>query len=312
MTDSTSAKTFKLSNGLRIFLSSLYIALFVLSAGDLNKSFEEIQNVLSDTSFLNQSGPGQLSLLSLIVGTLAAFLLPVGSLYMLISGLRGKNNPRWILISTVFTGSLILLTSLVIGLFVVQGYRNDTFVLGWKSFVHLYMSNSFAFGKPSVDSRELLITITVILIAVVSLVVLLTNKKTFLNPIAKKISLLLAPTSKKFAELWSPISKQLSSKPSNTQSGSFARTLVDVSFDRFIYIKVASLLYFVSLVLIGLFNAMLVLAVMVGLTLGDLAPESILLIPASFISSVLIVILMRLAFESGIALIKIAENTGKK
>jgi hypothetical protein len=87
---------------------------------------------------------------------------------------------------------------------------------------------------------------------------------------------------------------------------------LDVSFDKFIYIKVASLMYFIVLILIALFNVLLVVVVVFGVTLGSLEPEYILLIPASFIVSPLVIILTRLTFESGIALIKIAENTSKK
>jgi hypothetical protein len=314
MTDINTSKTFKLGNGLRIFISSLYIALFILSAGDLLRSFETIREVWNDTSFLDERGLGQPLVFSLIVATFSAILLPVGSLYLTISGFRGKHNSRWILVSTIFSSTLILLTVLVSILFAAQGFASGDFVLGWRSFVSLYLNNSYGYADFVLGSRELLITISTILVAVISLVVLLTNKKTFLTAFAKRISKFFAPVSKRIAELWAPLSKQLSSRSANkpSESESFARTILDVSFNKFIYIKVSSLLYFIFLALVGLFNALLVLAVMVGVTAGSVEPEYILLIPASFIVSILFVVLMRLAFESGIALIKIAENTSKK
>jgi hypothetical protein len=313
MTNINTAKTFKLGKGLRLLTSSLYLSLFILSFGDLLRSFEDIQSVLSNSSSFSGSGAGQPLMVSLFVATLTAVLLPVGSLYLAISGFVGKQNSLWILNSTIFSTGMIVITGLVILLFLSQGLNSDSFILGWRSFVSLYFNNA-AFGGSILGSREVLITVVTFLIAVISLVVLLANKKTFITPIAKKIATLFAPLSARIADLWSPVSKQLSSKSTNkpAESGAFARTLLDVSFDKFIYVKVSSLLYFLFLVSIGLFNALLVVAVMVGVTLGSLAPEYILLVPASFIGSILFVILMRLAFESGIALIKIAENTSKK
>lgn len=313
MTDISSTKKFKLGRGLRVFISSLYIALFILSAGDLLRSFENIGSVWGDTEFLNQTGAGSLIMASLFVGTLTAILLPIGSAYLAIAGFRGKQNNRWISISALFTTVLLLLAGLVNILFVAQGFYSDNFVLGWRSFVNLYFSNS-GYGDAMVGSREALITVVAILISVFSLIVLLTNKKTFLNPLAKKIATLFAPVSKRIADLWAPVSNQLSSKATTkpSEAGSFAKTLLDVSFNKFIYIKVSSLLYFIFLLLIALSNSLLVVVMVVGVTLGSVAPENILLIPVSFIASILVVILMRLAFESGIALIKIAENTSKQ
>ena len=311
-------KEFKISNGLRIFISSLYIALFILSAGDLFKNFADIQNFWN--SFYNfynldDSGIGSLLLIALVVSTLTAVLLPLGSLYLFITGFRGKRKSLWIVISTIFSASLLLITGFVSLLFVAQGFNSTSFIVGWKSFINLFFSNIYSdYGSTNLGTREILITAVTILIAMISLVVFLTKKATFLDPIAKRIAALFAPLTKRVAAVWSPASKQISSNAgtNRSESGTFAKTLLDVSFDKFIYIKVASLMYFIILALIALFNVLLVAVVVFGVTLGSLEPEYILLIPASFIVSPLVVILTRLTFESGIALIKIAENTAKK
>ena len=315
MTNATATKTFTLGNGLRFLIASLYITLFVLSTGDLLKNFEDIQNIWNNLYYLDQSGIAPLLLTALVVATVAAVLLPLGSLYLVITGFRGKQKFLWIVISTIFSSALLVITGFVSLLFVAQGFNSSSFIVGWKSFINLYFSNTYGeYGSTNLGTREVLITVVVVLIAVVSLAVFLTKKATFLDPIAKKIALLFAPLTKNIAELWSPASKQLSSKVGTkpSESGTFAKTLLDVSFDKFIYIKVASLMYFIVLMLIVLFNVLLVGVVVFGVTLGSLEPEYILLIPASFIVSPLVVILTRLTFESGIALIKIAENTAKK
>ena len=297
-------KEFKISNGLRIFISSLYISLFVLSTGDLIKNFEDIQSIWNNLYYLDQTGIAPLLLTALVVATVSAILLPLGSLYLVITGFRGKQQSLWLVISTIFSGALLVITGFVSLLFVAQGFNSPSFIVGWKSFINLYFSNTYGeYGGTNLGTREILVTAVTILIAIISLVVFLTKKASFLDPITKKI-----------AELWSPASKRLSSKVGTnpSESGTFAKTLLDVSFDKFIYIKVASLMYFIILALIALFNILLVVVVVFGVTLGSLEPEYILLIPASFIVSPLLVILTRLTFESGIALIKIAENTAKK
>lgn len=308
-------KEFKISNGLRIFISSLYIALFILSAGDLFKNFEDIQSIWNNLYYLDQSGIAPLLLTALVVATVTAILLPLGSLYLVITGFRGKQQSLWLVISTIFSSALLLITGFVSLLFVAQGFNSSSFIVGWKSFINLYFSNTYGeYGGTNLGTREVLITVVVVLIAVISLVVFLTKKATFLDPIAKKIASLFAPLTKRIAALWSPASKQFSSKVGTnpSESGTFAKTLLDVSFDKFIYIKVASLMYFIILALIAIFNVLLVVVVVFGVTLGSLEPEYILLIPASFIVSPIVIILTRLTFESGIALIKIAENTSKK
>jgi hypothetical protein len=312
MATSTSTKAFKIGNGLRISISSLYVALFILSAGDLFRNFEDIQSIWNNLSYLDQFGIGSLLLTSLIVATVITFLLPIGSLYLVITGFRGKNNSRWLLISTAFSGSLVVLTSFVAILFVAQGFYSDRFIVGWKSFINLYFSNS-GYGSAILGSREVLITAVTVILAVISLAVTLTKQTTFLAPVAKKIATWFSPITKRITQLWAPAGKQLSSKVGTkpSESGTFAKALLDVSFDKFIFIKVASLMYFIVLVLIGLFNILLVVLVVFGITLGSVEPEYILLIPASFLVSPLVIILTRLAFESGIALIKVAENTSK-
>jgi hypothetical protein len=314
MTNATTTKPFTLGNGLRFLIASLYIALFILSAGDLFKNFEDIQSIWNNLYYLDQSGIAPLLLTALVVATVAAVLLPLGSLYLVIIGFRGKQNSLWILISTIFSGALLLVTGFVSLLFVVQGFNSPSFIVGWKSFINLYFSNTYGeYGGTNLGTREVLITVVVVLIAVISLAVFLTKKATFLDPLGKKIASLFSPISKRIADLWLPASKQFSSKEGTkaSESGTFAKTLLDVSFDKFIYIKVASLMYFIVLILIALFNVLLVVVVVFGVTLGSLEPEYILLIPASFIVSPLVIILTRLTFESGIALIKIAENTSK-
>lgn len=84
-----------------------------------------------------------------------------------------------------------------------------------------------------------------------------------------------------------------------------------MSFDNFIYVKVAGFVYLILLLLIGLVNTVLVLYLVVAIAADNLGIEFLLLIPASFIASMLLIIIARLSLESGVALIKIAENTKK-
>ena len=112
----------------------------------------------------------------------------------------------------------------------------------------------------------------------------------------------------------------------------FFKALFDFKFEEFIYIKVARFLYLISVIVTGIATvALMVLSVWefiqglfltggfeyygpdyFGYFMGSAGWPIVGLFFGSPVAGLLSVILMRLAFESGIALVAIAENTKKK
>lgn len=90
----------------------------------------------------------------------------------------------------------------------------------------------------------------------------------------------------------------------------FIADLFDASLDKFISRKVSGVLYIITAWLIVAATALTELALLIQLTQGQqyFAVLGIVFIP---IAALLVLILVRMAFESGIALIVIAENTKK-
>jgi len=112
----------------------------------------------------------------------------------------------------------------------------------------------------------------------------------------------------------------------------FIKALFDFKFEEFIYIKVARFLYLISVIVTGLATvALMILSIWgfiqglflsggleyygpeyFGYFMGSTGWPIVGLFFASPVVGLLSIILMRLAFESGIALVAIAENTKKK
>ena len=96
------------------------------------------------------------------------------------------------------------------------------------------------------------------------------------------------------------------------ESVGFLRSLFDFTFDTFIYVKVASVTYFLILVALALANLFIFIGTVIAVLQSQLPAGYLLLVPVILIGSLFLVILTRLTLESGVALIKIAENTRKK
>jgi hypothetical protein len=97
----------------------------------------------------------------------------------------------------------------------------------------------------------------------------------------------------------------------NATSGlkAFMKTLLDASLENFISRKVSGVLYIITAWLIILSAALLEVLVLLELLRGNiLAFFGLLLVP---VFTLLALIIVRMAFEAGIALIVIAENTKK-
>lgn len=111
----------------------------------------------------------------------------------------------------------------------------------------------------------------------------------------------------------------------------FIKALFDFKFEEFIYIKVARFLYLISVIVIGLATIAMMLISLWGIIQGLFLNEYsyvgfeyygyfmnmlgwplVGLFFASPVVGLLSIILLRLGFESGIALVAIAENTKKK
>jgi hypothetical protein len=118
-------------------------------------------------------------------------------------------------------------------------------------------------------------------------------------------------------------------EPSNRFA--FIKALFDFKFEEFIYIKVARFLYLISVIVIGLAIVAIMLIALWGIVqglflneyssygfeyygyfMGSLGWPLVGIFFASPVVGLLIIILLRLGFESGIALVAIAENTKKK
>jgi hypothetical protein len=100
----------------------------------------------------------------------------------------------------------------------------------------------------------------------------------------------------------------------NFQQGEYMKNffsaLTDRSFKTFITRPVASVLYLISMILVGVSVAIFMVGGLIALIGGDFALGffGLIIVP---LLGLLILILTRLFFESGIALILIAENTKK-
>jgi hypothetical protein len=94
-----------------------------------------------------------------------------------------------------------------------------------------------------------------------------------------------------------------------SKSKAFLKTLLDASLENFISRKVSGVLYIITAWLIILSAALIEVLVLVELLRGNIvAFFGLLLVP---VVTLLALIVVRMAFEAGIALIVIAENTKK-
>ena len=92
----------------------------------------------------------------------------------------------------------------------------------------------------------------------------------------------------------------------------FIKSLFDFRFEHFIYIRVASFFYALTLFLVLFGGAFIIIAAILSMAIGNMnAGTGIALIFATPIAALMLIILSRLGFESGIALVAIAENTRK-
>lgn len=92
---------------------------------------------------------------------------------------------------------------------------------------------------------------------------------------------------------------------------SFFRSLIDNSFESFVTVKIAKVVYTIFLVVIALFAFLTVASALVTLTQGD-AGTGIALLLFGPLFWLVILVIVRLWLENSIALIKVAENTAKK
>jgi hypothetical protein len=90
----------------------------------------------------------------------------------------------------------------------------------------------------------------------------------------------------------------------------FFRSLVDNSFESFVTVKIAKVVYTIFLVVIGLFAFLTLASALVTISEGDAGTGVALLLFGPLFWLVLLVI-VRLWLENSIALIKVAENTSK-
>jgi hypothetical protein len=89
--------------------------------------------------------------------------------------------------------------------------------------------------------------------------------------------------------------------------GSFAKSLFDLKFETFITRKIAGIFYAILLGLIGLLTLVAMVGVLIRMgSFFDLI--ALILVP---LASLILVILVRLVFESSVALVTVAENTKK-
>lgn len=94
---------------------------------------------------------------------------------------------------------------------------------------------------------------------------------------------------------------------------SFIRLLFDVSFDNFIYVKFSKFLYLASIILHGLVGLVFLGFLIYNLSYTIVDPVlSLLMLPLVFLGLFISLILIRLGLETGVALIKIAENTKRR
>ena len=90
---------------------------------------------------------------------------------------------------------------------------------------------------------------------------------------------------------------------------SFFRTLLDSSFDSFVTVKIAKVVYIIAMVLIALSLLITLASGFVAIADGDGAGAVIFIIGPLFWLFILVIV--RLWLENTIALIKVAENTAK-
>jgi hypothetical protein len=93
------------------------------------------------------------------------------------------------------------------------------------------------------------------------------------------------------------------------QEPRFIKQLLDTNFDHFITRKVAKVFYIIWIVLLVGLAAISVLASLVLIFTGQARGLEVLAILAVPLASFLLLIVIRLAFETSIALVLIAENT---
>jgi hypothetical protein len=91
----------------------------------------------------------------------------------------------------------------------------------------------------------------------------------------------------------------------------FFKKLFDVKFESFITRDVAKILYSIMLGLVLLGLALAELAGFIAFFQGEYMLQGLLFILISPLAALLFLIIIRVAFESSIALISIAENTKK-
>ena len=89
----------------------------------------------------------------------------------------------------------------------------------------------------------------------------------------------------------------------------FLAALIDSSFTTFITRRVATVLYLVLMVVIAAFAAITVITGLTMITSDGVI--GILLVLAGPLGGLLTLILIRLGFESAVALVLVAENTSK-
>jgi hypothetical protein len=174
MTKIKSVKTMRLEKELSTLILSLCAALLIFSASDLLTGFGQIQSILGDSTF-NASRIGDF-FRAIFVAFLSAVMIPAGSLYLVITGFRKKNNYRWVLTSTIFSSSLLALAVLANSLFLIPDFNEDTYVPGPEAFIILFLRES-SFGATKFGMRELLILFIVFAIAATSLYAILSQKK---------------------------------------------------------------------------------------------------------------------------------------
>ncbi len=266
---------------------------FLLSTAVLVENFSAILDLADRLDiFSGLFGPGWEA--PFILGVIVSFLLPLVCAGLVVIGLRLPSK-LFFLSSSIAFGAVILL-SWAPSLISYQFYETNAFLLGASNFPAVYEVDPY-WGERLVESTPSLAEILLLALVLVQVVLSVFGLIT-LNPNAK-------------------VSKWVSSLARQTGGAnqSFLRSLFDLSFDNFIYVKVSKFLYFVTIILHGLVGVAVLIFPLWNLTQSYPLVDPVLgfiVVPFVFLGLLLSLIISRLALESGVALIKIAENTKRR
>ena len=100
-----------------------------------------------------------------------------------------------------------------------------------------------------------------------------------------------------------------SSAQSPSETPTFLSALFDTTFQHWVTLRVAGILYFIGMVVWGI--VALITAILIGMSIGGI--EGIIVAILAFpLIAFIAVLTLRLVFESSIALVAIARNTERR